>query len=192
MKQLFVSFLAMVMVSFIAHADEDGARNFAESTANKAVSVLASAGSDSVKVTKLEELFVNSVDTNWIARFVMGKYWKDIDAAKQKEYLSNYRDFLVKHYTQNFKEYSEGTQFTITRSNQVKKGQYRVSMNIIRLQGQPLKVDYRVRDGGSNNYSIIDIVVEGVSLLNTQRSEFSSVIQRKGVDHLIEQLKSKN
>ena len=191
MKQWFVSFLLMVMVSVSAQASTEEASKYAESTANKAVSILASSASDSAKVTKLESLFVNSVDTDWIARFVMGKYWKDLDATKQKEYVANYRDFLVKHYTQNFKEYSEGTNFSIVRSNELKKNQYRVSMNINRPEGQPVKVDYRMRKNGSK-YSIIDIVVEGVSLLNTQRSEFSSVIQRNGVDHLINQLKSKS
>ena len=191
MKQIFVSFIVMIMVSMTAHADEKGASKFAEATANKAVSVLASNSSDSVKVTELEGLFTNSVDTNWIGRFVLGKHWKSLDEAAQKEYLSAYRGFLVKHYTANFKEYSEGTKFEITRSNKLKKNQYRVSMNINRPNSsQAVKVDYRIRQKNSK-YSIIDIVVEGVSLLNTQRSEFSSVIQRNGVDHLIEKLKTK-
>lgn len=192
MKQLLVSLLLTVFFSFAAQADEQGARNFAESTANSAVAVLASNASDSAKMAELEGLFVDSVDTNWIGRFVLGRHWRNLDDSSQKEYLNSYKDFLVKHYTQNFKEYSEGTKFEITHSNEIKKNQYRVSMSINRpTNAQPVKVDYRVRQNG-NNYSIIDIVVEGVSLLNTQRSEFSSVIQRKGVDHLIEQLKAKS
>ena len=75
MKRLIVSFLMMVMVSFAVQASEDAARKFAENTANKAVEILATDKSDSVKVVSLENLFVSSVDTNWIGRFVLGKHW---------------------------------------------------------------------------------------------------------------------
>lgn len=189
-RNLFASLLVMLF-AFTAQADENGARNFAEKTANEAVSVLGSTQSDDAKMKKLEGLFVKTVDTEWIGRFVMGRYWKEMSPTQQKSYLKTYQDFLVKHYTANFKEYSEGTTFKITRSTPMPNNQFLVSMDIERPSNpQPVKVDYRVRSKGSK-YSIIDIVVEGVSLLNTQRSEFSSVVQRDGVDHLIEQLQAK-
>ena len=192
MKSLIISLFLSLFLVFSVQASEDAARKFATNTANEAVKVLASDKSDDAKVGALEKLFVKAVDTDWIGRFVIGKHWKNLDKAKQGEYLKNYQNFLVKHYTANFQEYAEGTQFEITRSKTLKKGQYMVSMVINRPNSpQGVKVDYRVREK-KKKLSIIDIVVEGVSLLNTQRSEFSSVVQRKGVEHLIEQLASKS
>jgi len=187
MKQLVLSLFLMVAFVFSAQANEDGARKFALSTANQAVKVLASGKADNAKQKSLEGLFVKSVNTDWIGRFVIGKHWRDMDKSQQTKYLKNYKAFLVKHYTSNFTEYADGTEFEVTRSKPLKKDQYMVSMDIKRPSGAPVKVDYRVRKKGGK-YGIIDIVVEGVSLLNTQRSEFSSVIQRKGFDHLIEKL----
>ncbi len=188
MKQVILSlFLAVAFAFTSVQASEEGARKFALDTANKAVDVLASAKSDSAKLKSLEGLFVKAVNTDWIGRFVIGKHWRDMDAAQQKQYLQNYQAFLVKHYTSNFTEYAEGTEFEVIRSKSLKKDQYMVSMDIKRPSGAPVGVDYRIRKK-SGKYGIIDIVVEGVSLLNTQRSEFSSVIQRKGFDHLIEKL----
>jgi len=57
---------------------------------------------------------------------------------------------------------------------------------------QPIRVDWRITfpDG---RYKIIDIVVEGVSMVQTQRSEFSSVIRRSGgkVEGLLTALREK-
>ncbi len=178
-------------MAFSAQATEQGARDFSEKIANEAVETLATTQSTASKRKALEQLFTRTVDTNWIGRFVIGKHWKTLSKAQQDEYLVNYKSFLVKHYTSNFQEYAEGTKFAINQSKVLKNSQYMIGMDIERAGAQAVKVDYRVREKGSK-YSIIDIVVEGVSLLNTQRSEFSSVVQRKGVEHLIEQLRSKS
>lgn len=192
MKHAIISLFMVIVFAFSAQASEGSARKFTENTANKAVKVLASNKSDDAKVKSLEKLFVNAVDTGWIGRFVIGKYWRDLSKAQQKDYLSSYKKFLVKYYTANFQEYAEGTKFEVTKTKALKqKGQYIISMNINRPKDpQPVKVDYRVRQK-SGKSQIIDIVVEGISLLNTQRSEFASVIQRKGAAHLIDQLKAK-
>ena len=55
-----------------------------------------------------------------------------------------------------------------------------VSSEIIHPNGDPpVKVTWRVRKGASG-YKIIDVGVEGVSMMLTQREEFASVIERNG------------
>lgn len=191
MRFIILSLLSFFLMLSPVQADEQKARDFADSIARDALEILKSEVSEEGKLDGLEKLFVRTVDTEWIARFVIGKHWRGLEEEKQKEYLENYKNFLVAHYTSNFQEYTEGTKFEITRSREIKKNQYMVHMNINRPQdAAPIKVDYRVRQK-EGVYRVIDIVVEGVSLLNTQRSEFSAVIQRKGVSHLIAQLKAK-
>ena len=51
-------------------------------------------------------------------------------------------------------------------------------------------VNYRLSKG-PQGYKVVDILVEGVSLLNTQRSEFASVVANKGLDYLIEALEKR-
>ena len=61
---------------------------------------------------------------------------------------------------------------------------------------EPVLVDYRVRESkntkGGSGYKIFDVIVEGVSLITTQRSEFASVITNNGIDYLIGQLAAKS
>ena len=55
-----------------------------------------------------------------------------------------------------------------------------VNMEIVRTSGkQPVKIDYlinRLEISTNNPYRIRDIVTEGISILNSQKSEFNSVI----------------
>ncbi len=55
-----------------------------------------------------------------------------------------------------------------------------------------MAVDWRVRQVGGG-YKVVDILVEGVSMALTQRSDFASVIQRGGgdIEVLLEQLRQK-
>jgi phospholipid transport system substrate-binding protein len=58
--------------------------------------------------------------------------------------------------------------------------------------GQPaLKVDWRVRERGDGNLVAIDVIVEGISMIVTQRSEFSAVIERRGMDGLLAELRQR-
>lgn len=187
------NFLVILMIGLFAAtpalANEEGASSFVNDTATKAINVLSSDKSETAKLGDLEALFRSSVDVNWVGQFVMGRNWRSLEDEQKVAYLKNYEKFLIKHYTANFKEYTKGTTFKINQSRPLqRKGQYLVTMSIQQSGApQPIMVDYRVRES-ENKYSVIDIVVEGVSLLNTQRAEFSSVVQRKGADYLIKQL----
>ena len=56
-------------------------------------------------------------------------------------------------------------------------------------QGPPLAVDWRVRELDDNSLVAIDVIVEGVSLIVTQRSEFGAVVERQGMDGLLTELR---
>ncbi len=58
-------------------------------------------------------------------------------------------------------------------------------------QTENTKAGYRLRPEKSNGFKIVDIIVEGVSLVITQRSEFGSVIKQKGMDGLITTIENK-
>ena len=56
--------------------------------------------------------------------------------------------------------------------------------------GQPLALDWRLRAGDSGPV-IIDLIVEGASLLVSQRSEFAAVIERQDIDGLLAELRAR-
>ena len=64
-----------------------------------------------------------------------------------------------------------------------------VVTEISRPSGPPLVAGWRIRDIGDGKMQILDVIVEGTSMLVTQRNEFASVVKSKGVGGLIEMLR---
>lgn len=142
------------------------------------------------KQSQLEKIFSGNVDIPWVGRFVMGRYWRQATDEQKSRYLKKYEKFLVLHYTSRFADYSSGT-FTITGTKTDENGEFTVNME---LKGDhpgdaPVLVDYRIRKAAAG-FKIFDVIVEGVSLITTQRSEFSSVISDHSIDYLIDKLNS--
>ena len=193
MKPLFRTALIVIALLFPLHAmavTAKDASNFATQIGNDALQVLSASASDATKQRELEALFARNVDTDWIAQFVLGRSWRELNDVKKQEYLTSYRTFLIKHYTSNFKKYTQGTDFKVTGTRELKPGVYLVTMTIKRAGEPDVLANYRIADR-NGALKVTDIIVEGVSLLTTQRSEFQSVVSRKGIDHLIAQLKKR-
>lgn len=194
MKLFFRLLIVAFSLCFATHAmaaTPEDAKNYARSIGDKVLGVLDDAHvSDSDKLTQLQALFVDVVDVNWVGRFVLGQYWRQATPEQQQEYIAAYGTFLVKNYTSNFAEYG-GERFDVTTSREEREGEFFVRTEILRKAGQPVLVDYRVRSDDKGGFKVFDIIVEGVSLISTQRSEFASVVSRQGLDTLINLLKRK-
>jgi phospholipid transport system substrate-binding protein len=140
---------------------------------------------------RFRQLFHNDFDYAGIARFVLGRYWRSASPQEQQEFLKLFEDYVVYVYTARLSDF-EGEQFKISGSR-AEQDAVIVSTDVITPGApQPLKVDWRlVNDDGA--YKISDVIVDGVSMTVTQRSEFASVIERHGgqVQGLIDLMREK-
>jgi len=135
-------------------------------------------------------MFVEHVDIPWMGQFVLGRAWQKAPPEQRDRYLQAYRAYLLAHYTSDFAEYT-GAKYTITDIKSEEDGQFTVNMQInTSNQSQNTLAGYRLR---SNNgqLKIIDIIVEGVSLITTERAEFADIAQQKGMDGLIQSIHDK-
>lgn len=171
----------------------DDASKYVEKIGTQALSTITNTSfSKSQKQSRLDKMFADNVDIAWVARFVMGRYWRQATDAQKNKYLKAYQTFLIKHYTSRFTDYTSGS-FTITGVREDGESEYTVGMELVgeKKNEPPVLVDYRVRKEGGG-FKIFDIIVEGVSLITTQRSEFASVISDHSIDYLIAQLEKKS
>jgi phospholipid transport system substrate-binding protein len=185
-------FLATASSTLAATGDE--ASNYVQNIGSQALGVISNkAYNKEQKLQKLEAVFSSSVDFQWVGRFVMGRYWKQASEEQKNRYLSEYAKFLLLNYTSRFANYSGGS-FKVNSSREDGDGEYTVSTQMQTSEianGEPFFIDYRIHKV-DKSYKIFDVIVEGVSLLTTQRTEFSSVINNKGIDYLINQLVEKS
>jgi phospholipid transport system substrate-binding protein len=183
--------IVMFAVCNIANADVGQAKVFVEATSDSVLKVMESSKTASVKNSELIQIFQRVVDIDWIGRFVLGNNWRDLNNTQQAEYLRVYKEFLISRYVPLFKQYN-GQKLRIEDVKDIGNGQYVVVTFITNMGDKKgeAKVEYRVKQS-SGVFKVRDIIAEDVSMLSTQRSDFSSVISSKGYDFLINKLKDK-
>ncbi len=142
---------------------------------------------------KFSALLHNNFDMKTIARFSLGRYWRTSTKSEQKEYLKLFEDMIVEVYSRRFSNY-DGQKIEVTSAREEGRADIMVSSIIIPETGSKIDVDWRVRKKKDGQLKVIDIIVEGVSMSMTQRSDFSSVIQRGGgkIEVLLAHLRPKD
>ncbi|MFQ6018467.1 MAG: phospholipid-binding protein MlaC [Kiloniellaceae bacterium] len=153
----------------------DFLRQFGDRTAK----VLAdNALSAAQRESELRKLLVANFDVARIGRFVLGRYWRKASDPQRAEFGRLFEAYIVANYGQRLESYSgERLEVGVARSYDAKR--VVVSSRIVRPKGPPVQAEWRLRRA-ANGWRIVDVVVEGVSLAITQRSEFGAVIQANG------------
>lgn len=156
-----------------------GAQKFIDGMAQRALDFLANASlSQEQKSNEFRRLLQDSFDLDTIGRFALGRYWQVATPDERKEYQRLFRNMVVEVYSARFKEYKG--QHVETRNVRLDGGKDAIVTSfIVQEDGSEIQVDWRVRYK-NGRYQIVDVIVEGVSMSVTQRSDFSSVIQRGG------------
>ena len=140
---------------------------------------------------RFQSLLHKGFDVPYIGRWVLGRFWNQATEQQQAEYQRLFEQLIIKTYAGRFVEYS-GETFRVAAVRTEGESDSMVATQIVRLNGPPINLEWRVRRRG-DQHKIIDVVVEGVSMGVTQRQEFASVIQQNGgkVDGLIQALRQK-
>jgi phospholipid transport system substrate-binding protein len=159
-----------------AAAGEDPA-DFIRILGNQGLAVIHSSATLDQKATYFHQMLREDFDLTDISRFVLGPYWRVATKAQRREFCSLFEDHLVRFYGQRFAQYG-GESLRVNGSRTDPAG-VMVTSQIIRPQGPPIEVDWRlaVSDG---RYKISDVIIDGVSMALTQRSEFAAIVQRNG------------
>lgn len=178
-------------VVFVSDHKAKGAEDFVNKMASDAISFLGDASlSEEQKQKEFSKLLNRSFDMKTIGRFALGRYWRTASAEQRKEYQELFRKMIVEVYSRRFGEY-DGQNLEIRGSKADSDKDITVESFIMSpSNNQKIRVDWRIRNK-DGQYKVIDVMVEGVSMALTQRSDFSSVIQRGGgqVSVLLEHLR---
>ena len=150
------------------------------------------AAGDRQKAIKLaEEKILPHVDFEEATRLAVGRSWAQASPEQKKRLISEFRSMLLRTYSNAIQPY-EGQQMKVMPVR-MKPADTEVTVQnqFIRSGAQPVKIDYSMRKT-EKGWKIYDIVVEGVSLVLTYRSEFDAVVKQDGIDGLIKRLAQKN
>jgi phospholipid transport system substrate-binding protein len=174
----------------IAATPPEGAAKFVRRLADEALATLNQpGGSLAQREAVFQKLLREGFDLKLIGRFVLGRYWRTATPGQRNDFQRLFEEFVIKSYSYRLGGY-KGEDFTIVSARAAGEKDALVRTRIVRPSGPPITADWRVRAKG-DRFRIIDVMVEGVSMAVTQRSEFAAVISRGGFNGLIEALRAR-
>ncbi len=169
---------------------EGGAIDEIELVAASALNVLRGDGSEDAKREEIERIADQHFAFTTIAKLCLGRSWREFSAEERQEYVQLFRVFLAQRYGTQLDRYS-GEEVTVLGEQSEPRGDMTVHTELIRPTGDRISIDYRLRKYDAD-WRIIDVTIEGVSLVSSFRSQFREVLKDGGPQALIQQLRDKN
>ena len=125
----------------------------------------------------LKNLFEKYVDIPIIARAVLGKSWREANSDQRKRFIDAFKGYISNKYGRQFAEF-KGTTLQIVKSRDtLTKAGVLVSTEVVVPGNPPLKVVWQISDG-SGALKLVDLRVEGISMLSTERQEFRAKLKK--------------
>lgn len=164
------------------------AARFIDSLGQRVLAVLNDRRLDrTARLDRLAAILDEATDLGLVARLVLGRYWREASEAQRREFVTLFRQLLLKTMADRLDTYG-GETYEILSAQAVDDRDTMVATRIRRPGAEPIAVDWRVRDQGGR-LVLIDIVAEGVSMVVTHRSEAAEIAGRSGIDGLLAEMR---
>ncbi|MGE5540376.1 MAG: phospholipid-binding protein MlaC [Gemmatimonas sp.] len=183
----------LVIAAAPAHAQGVSAKDFVQNVGNTAIKDLTDKSlPDRERVKRMRQFLRNNFDEPAVSRFVLGTYWNRATPEQRAEFQRLYEIIVAHNYAGLFKKYS-GQTFQVQSDRTIDDKSAVVYAQINQTNGAPpIPVELQV-DRDDSVWKATDIKVDGVSMPQTHRKEYSSVISRSrnGLDGLLEAMRTK-
>ncbi|WP_158240496.1 MlaC/ttg2D family ABC transporter substrate-binding protein [Telmatospirillum siberiense] len=169
------------------------ARSFIEATAQSAIATMADKQlSRNDRDDRFRALFVSAFDIPEIGRFVLSRHWRTATPEQQHEFLTLFEEITVLTWARRFQDYDDERLETLEATKSGERD-WMVSSRIVKREGPPNPVQWRIRQGTDGAFRITDIIAEGVSMAITLRSDYASTMQANGgrIDTLLATMRTK-
>ena len=193
MKRLYlgVSILSVFMFPFNVYADTPlGA---VQTNVNKVLEVLrdpalkAETAKD-IKKEKLRAIYEQMFDEIELAKRTLTRNWNALDLAQRQEFVQLFRQVLEKAYIDKILSYTN-EKVVFDKETMLAENQAEVQTRIV-TSSKEIPIFYRVilKEG---TWKVYDVVVEGVSLVQNYRTQFSDILAKNSPKELLEILRKK-
>jgi len=139
----------------------------------------------------VNEYVLPYTDFEEMSKWVVGRNaWNEASLETRNQFIKEFKTMVVNAYAKSLLAYSDQTiEFLPERQNS--QGRVQVSSVIRGGERGPLRIDYRMIQAG-NSWKVYDIIIEGVSLMQGYRSQFSEDVSGGGMDAVVEKLQQHN
>lgn len=182
--------LACLVGGAPAAAGSSAPRMVIQETVDAVIAVLNDGALDSAQRRKrIEQIALERFDFDTMSRLVLGRNWKSLSAPQQEEFQREFRTLLSESYGRRIDRYQQ-EKVAIVGERSEERGDVTVQTKIVGGQANDLQVDYRLRQK-EGSWRVIDVVVEGASLLSNYRSQFAEVMSQGGAETLLKRMRER-
>ncbi|WP_321324636.1 ABC transporter substrate-binding protein [Thiomicrorhabdus sp.] len=200
--KLFLAMLfALLFSSFVSANDsvikQDDPQTMVLDLSNKVISELnanrEALESDPAKIKEFAMAYVLPyIDTDKMARYVMGKHWRTASDKQQTEFVDAFTNTLIRSYSQSLLKLNIDS-VDVKNAQEEKPGRVTVASSVLQSDGNRSDVVYRLYlNKHTKKWMLYDISVEGISMLLSYRKAYDSDISKKGLDAVITEMQTKN
>lgn len=194
MKKFLCVFMLALITALPCAAQTQEAEAFAKKLADEIMSQVVLAKTPlKEKQDAFRRVFLEATDIDLIARFTLGRYARTISEDQRQTYVKVFTDNVIYTWTERFSNYA-GEKIIFQSSRQEDgKDVYVTSKIDIPNTENDIAIIWRITTK-NNSLKLVDLVVEGVSMVMSYRNEYTTVLQQNGgdIEKLIETLKKKN
>ena len=145
--------------------------------------------SESGRYARIEPVVHRLFDLPLMSRLAIGASWSTLSPAQQQIAIAAFGAYIAATYADRFDSFS-GQRMEVVAQQPSSSGMI-VRTRIIKSNGEPVSVDYAMRQN-DGAWQISDVYLDGtISQLATQRSEFGAILRREGFEGLIATLQRK-
>lgn len=142
------------------------------------------------RAERLQTILRGALDRKAMAKSLLGRYWRRATPDQRQKLVGLLEGYLIDAYAGRVDSLDGDITFSIDGERDLGERTV-VDTQVLRPNGPPVAVSWQVEEVDGKP-SVTDILVEGISLIVSQRADFASVIrQRGGIDGLIEQLEER-
>ena len=191
-RRLVLCFAAVVAAAFVAlPASAADPAQLIQSTATEVIEIIKATTPGPARQAAIQRVLQTNFDLPYMGQQALGANWNKASEAQRVRFLKAAESAEARAYSERFGKYG-GQTLTVGKVTPRPNGLFIVDSQLSQSNGQPIKLQWEVRDAGQGP-RITDVKVEGVSMVMTRRSDFNSYIQSNGgtVDPLINELEAR-
>jgi phospholipid transport system substrate-binding protein len=138
----------------------------------------------------IEKTFLPHFDVDYAAQQVLGKYWREADAAQRKRFTETFYHLLLQTYGDALVEFTGDRMKVLPFQGDPAAPRASVRTEVRRSGGDAVAVNYTLRKLPSGEWKAWDVVIEGISFVKSFREDYGLVVQQQGLEALIQRLEA--
>ncbi|MCB1351434.1 MAG: ABC transporter substrate-binding protein [Rhodobacteraceae bacterium] len=168
------------------------AQAFVGSISGELDRLVNSGRSGSQLYSQFEQILARYADMPVVGASVLGPPWRSATSAQKSAFISTFQSYLARKYGRQFEEY-RNARIQVTGGKDAGRAGVLINTTVVRPGRENIGVDWQISDR-SGSAKAVNLIIEGVSLLATERAEIGAILDSQGgsIDKLIAELRRRS